>query len=90
MTRKGKSIIREVLNRIKWFENPEEYIVTILHRSVDGEIGSIEIKASNIVEVGSWYIRLSDRIIPFHRILEIRKVDGGIVWRKGCKSARFQ
>ena len=89
MTRKGKSVIREALNRIKWFENAEEYTIRILHRSLSGEIGSFEIPASSIDEIGSWYIRLGDKIIPFHRILEIRRLNGRVVWRKGSKSSTF-
>ncbi len=89
MTRKGKSVIRETLNRIKWHEKPDRYIIRILHRSLDGEIGFIEIRASDIDEIGSWYIRLGGTIIPFHRIVEIRRTNGEIVWRKGYRDATF-
>ncbi len=86
MGKKGKSVIRELLNRIKWSEDPSKYIVKIIHRSMEGEYGTLDIKASKITEIGSWYFSIGETIIPFHRIIEVRHVNGKIIWRKGEKT----
>ena len=89
MGKKGKSIIRELLNRIKWSEDSSKYIVKIIHRGFQGEYGTIEIKASRIDDVGSWYFSIGETIIPFHRIIEVRNISGKVVWRKGDKSYKM-
>ena len=81
----GKFNIRDFLNRIKWHpkENPEDYEIVYVSRGEPNDKAIVNCKY--IVKVyhrGFEYKRGSSIVyIPFHRIIEIRKKSGEIIFR---------
>ncbi len=78
--------LKNILNKLRWDEkeNPNDYLITYRHRGAPGDVK--QIKASMIRSLGKSYFTLSERagdeesVIPFHRILEIRNVNGTTLW----------
>jgi uncharacterized protein (UPF0248 family) len=80
--------LKNVLNRIRW--NPKEradnYLITYRHRGAPGDIKQVYV--SSIRTLGNSYFTISENLdgeettIPFHRILEIRKLsENNVIWR---------
>ncbi|MDH5815860.1 MAG: RNA repair domain-containing protein [Candidatus Nezhaarchaeota archaeon] len=82
------SRIRELLNKIKWYDklNPEDFEVHILHRGAPNDVKVIP--ATNITEVLKNCFKFRDQdgnetVIPYHRVLLIRdRVRGYILYEK--------
>jgi hypothetical protein len=81
--------LREVLNKIFWDKrlNVEDYVLTFIHRGVEGDKKTISCKS--IIKVGrSWFIYRSTKnmgevFIPYHRVLEIKNIKTGkVLWKK--------
>ena len=76
--------IRDILNKIKWDEkeNPEQYIITFIHRGIPGNKRTIkcdwidQIDKSSFTYTGPEGIKT---LIPFHRILEIRNITANVI-----------
>ncbi len=69
--RKGR--VREILEMMTWKpgEDPSEYVITFISR---GAPGDLEVIRGNEAEFRGDRIILSDgRVIPLHRIVEIRR-----------------
>ncbi|MDY6966811.1 MAG: RNA repair domain-containing protein [Halobacteriota archaeon] len=76
-------MIRELLNKIKWTDKLENYEIEILHRGApkDRKI----IPGERITEIRKGYFSYQNRMevtIPYHRVREIRRKDGEIIWKK--------
>jgi uncharacterized protein (UPF0248 family) len=79
--------LKNILNRLRWDENekPEDYIITYRHRGAPEDVKRI--RASSIKNLGKSYFTIQEAdaseetVIPFHRILEIRRTtDESIIW----------
>ena len=79
--------VRDVLNMLKWRpgEGLEKYEIVIVHRGAAGGIKHIDGAAiKDIARKAFVYTEEgAEKIIPFHRVIEIRsKSTGEIVWRR--------
>jgi len=89
------SRIRSILNRIIWHpeEDPSKYEIIFIHRGAPGNLKSIPAWCITKVNPQSFEYSLGGESarIPFHRIVEIRNVElGVVVWRsKRHGSATF-
>ena len=85
-----ESIIRKILNRIKWDsqENILNYEITFLHRGAPND--QLTYPAERIKEIKGSYLIFTDPtteegevLIPFHRIRSIyNKKTNQIIWKK--------
>ncbi|MHA1650534.1 MAG: DUF504 domain-containing protein [Candidatus Helarchaeota archaeon] len=85
-----ESIIRRILNKIKWDteENISDYEIVFLHRGAPNDLKTYP--AERIKEIKASYIVFYDDeaedeevIIPFHRIRRIyNKAKNEIIWEK--------
>lgn len=73
--------IREILNKIKWTCGLEGIEITILHRGAPSDVKII--KGEEIKDIAPRAIICEDLIIPYHRVICIKK-NGMEIWRK-CK-----
>ncbi len=78
-----RGAIEEWLKKVMWGGHREEYIIYIKHRGEDGVETLKPIYAGEIADVRGGYIVIGDEVIPFHRVMEIRKKSGEIVYRRG-------
>ena len=79
--------LKNILNKLRWDEReqPDNYTITYRHRGAPDDV--IKISASRIRRLGKSYFTIEsdgegeETLIPFHRILEIRKLsDDSIIW----------
>ena len=80
--------LKNILNKLRWDrrESGEEYLITYRHRGAPRNVR--QVRASEIRKLGNSFFTLSDpsdaeeTIIPFHRIIEVRRVrDSELIWR---------
>ncbi len=76
-----KGSVKEALAKIKYDprEREEDYYIIIEHRGAYGDIKRIPVE---VIELGHGYFSVGDAQIPYHRILEIVRKDGRVIWRK--------
>ncbi len=86
--------MKNILNKLFWNkkENPSDYTITFVHRGAPGD--RVTISATQIKKVGkSWFvIQRADEesIIPFHRVLAVKKAStGDVLWEKRKAKERF-
>jgi uncharacterized protein (UPF0248 family) len=84
---KIKDIIGKAINSVN---NKEEYIITYVDRSRDQGNRLLQLSTKDVIAVSNWAITLSDNetIIPIHRIVEIKTVDGEVLWKKVISNGR--
>jgi len=84
---KIKDIIGKAINSV---DNKEEYIITYVDRSRDQGNRLLQLSTKDVIAVSNWAITLSDNetIIPIHRIVEIKTVDGEVLWKKVIRNGR--
>jgi len=79
--------LKNILNRLRWDrkENPDDYLITYVHRGAPGDIR--QIRASHIKKLGKSYFTIQDEqsgeetLIPFHRVVEIRNtLKSSVTW----------
>ncbi len=77
--RKGSA--KEALVKIKYDPREEEgdYYIVIEHRGAYGDVKKIPV---DMIELGHGYFFVGETQIPYHRILQIVRKDGKIVWEK--------
>ena len=76
-----RSRIREAVKRGLW-QLRGRFLVCYEHRE-DGESRLKCVEGSRIVHHDSWAIYLDDdTAIPYHRIIEIRGLDGRLLWSR--------
>lgn len=77
---------RDVLNKLKWSPNSnfEKYELVIIHRGAPGDVKAI--KCRDILDLGRGFFEASmagkKTMIPYHRIIEIREINGKAIWKK--------
>jgi uncharacterized protein (UPF0248 family) len=69
------------LRKIFFGGNREKYVVFIRHR-VDNEEELRPIPARFIDDIRRGYIIVGEDMIPFHRVEEIRTIDGKIIYSR--------
>ena len=75
-----KYSIRDILNKLKWHPEFDFEKVSIVY--IDRPIGTSEIEAMEIEEIGHKFIYLKSGVaIPMHRVVEI-KYGGKSYWRR--------
>jgi uncharacterized protein (UPF0248 family) len=74
-----KGSVKEVLAKIKYDprENEDDYYIIIEHR---GDYGSIKKIPVRLIELGHGYFFIDEAQIPYHRILEVVRKDGRVIW----------
>ncbi len=83
--------LRNILNRLRWSETEQadDYEITYRHRGAPGDVRKI--RARTIERIAKSYFTMKtgnsvnseEVVIPFHRVLEIRKLtDGSLIWVK--------
>ena len=79
-----RSVIRQEINRILYGGNPRDYSIVYVDRG-SGSSTLKELPANRVAMVSGWAILLDDMntVIPLHRVVEVRRRDGEIVWRRG-------
>ncbi len=75
-----KCEVKEILSMIYWKpgEDPKRFDIVFISRGVEGGLESI--RASEARLSGD-RLEQGDRVIPLHRIVEIKK-DGQVIWRR--------
>lgn len=77
---------REILNKLKWSPdlNFQNYELVIIHRGAPGDVKIV--KCRDILHLGRGFfeaiIEGRKTLIPYHRIKEIREIDGKVIWKK--------
>jgi len=87
VARRRRNTIRSVLNKIIYLGEASEHVVLYIDRPPGGQQRLAELPVARIVRVNNWAMLLDDgdTVIPLHRVVEIRRRDGKVVWsrRKG-------
>ena len=81
---KRRSVIRQMINKARYSGDPSDYVVLYIDRDpIRGE-RIVELSVDRIKTVSEWAMHLDDdwTVIPLHRVVEIRKRDGSIVWSR--------
>ncbi len=73
--------IEEWLRKVVFSGEKNEYIVFIKHRTDEGVILR-PIPGRFIDDLRRGYLYVGEEIIPFHRVVEIRRKDGTIVYSR--------
>ncbi len=83
--------IEEWLRKVVFSGNKEEYIVFIKHRNDKGVVLR-PIPGRFIDDLRRGYLYVGEEMIPFHRVVEIRRKNGTIVYRRrlGRKNKAFR
>jgi uncharacterized protein (UPF0248 family) len=84
--------LKNVLNKLRWDqrERADEYLITYRHRGAPND--TRQVRASRIRKLGNSFFTLAgesdseETIIPFHRVLEIRNLQEGVVVWRGRKA----
>lgn len=71
--------IEEWLRKVVFSGEKEEYIVFIKHRTDEGVVLK-PIPGKFIDDLRRGYLYVGEEMIPFHRVVEIRRKDGTIVY----------
>ena len=70
--------IRDILNKLKWTNQLDKYVLIYLSRGEPGNVHMVDL--SSLVEVGKngfTYVENGvTKYIPYHRVVEIRSKDG--------------
>ncbi|RLE47978.1 MAG: DUF504 domain-containing protein [Candidatus Methanomethylicota archaeon] len=79
--------IRDVLNKLRWKpgEGLDKYEIVIVHRGALGDVKHIDGASIKDVAKGAFtYVEDGEeKIIPFHRVIEIRlKATGEVIWKR--------
>jgi len=79
-----RSVIRQKINMARYSDDPSEYIIVYIDRDPYSGPRLAELPASRIKAVSEWAMHLDDdwTVIPLHRVVEIRRTDGSLVWRR--------
>ncbi|NJE02748.1 DUF504 domain-containing protein [Thermococcus sp. MV11] len=74
-----KGSVKEVLAKIKYDPREDEgdYYIVIEHRGAYGNIKKIPV---GMIELGHGYFFVGDAQIPYHRILQVVRRDGTVIW----------
>ncbi len=82
--------IEEWLRKVVFSGEKEEYIVFIKHRTDEGVVLR-PIPGRFIDDLRRGYLYVGEEMIPFHRVVEIRRKDGTVVYsrRSGEKKQRL-
>ncbi|AFL95956.1 hypothetical protein CL1_1760 [Thermococcus cleftensis] len=74
-----KGTVKEVLAKIKYDPREDEgdYYIVIEHRGAYGNIKKIPV---GMIELGHGYFFVGDAQIPYHRILQVVRRDGTVIW----------
>jgi len=76
--------LRNLLNKIIWNKNKENFEIVFIHRGEINNRKSILVK--KVIKVGkSYFVYKNDEetIIPFHRIILIKNIKTGeVLWEK--------
>ncbi|MGC9072268.1 MAG: DUF504 domain-containing protein [Acidilobus sp.] len=85
---KRRGMIEEAVRRAVNGGEPENYVIVYVERSPNGRQGLAEVRASEIIGVSRWAMTLKDEetVIPLHRVVEVRSLDGSYVWRRYSKA----
>jgi uncharacterized protein (UPF0248 family) len=85
---KRRNDIREALNKIIYLGLAGDHVVVYIDRPPGGQPRLSELPVSRIRRVTSWAMILNDgdTLIPLHRVVEIKRKDGHIVWRRRTDS----
>lgn len=78
---KKRGEIEKWLRKIFFGMDREKYVLVIKHRSGVGEEYRF-IPFSSIKDIRRGYIYLEEDTIPFHRVVEIRGIDGGVIYSR--------
>ncbi len=83
--------IEEWLRKVVFSGDKEEYIVFIKHRTDEGVVLR-PIPGRFIDDLRRGYLYVGEEMIPFHRVVEIRRKNGSIVYRRrlGRKNEAFR
>ncbi len=75
-----KCKIKEILSMIYWKpgEDPKSFSIVFISRGAENCLEIV--KASEVMFSGD-RLNLGDRVIPLHRIVEIRR-NGQVIWRR--------
>ena len=73
--------IEEWLRKVVFSGEKDEYIVFIKHRTNEGVILR-PIPGRFIDDLRRGYLYVGEEMIPFHRVVEIRRKDGTIVYSR--------
>ncbi len=73
--------IEEWLRKVVFSGEKEEYIVFIKHRTDEGVVLR-PIPGRFIDDLRRGYLYVGEEMIPFHRVVEIRRKDGTIVYSR--------
>ncbi|WP_238375162.1 DUF504 domain-containing protein [Vulcanisaeta thermophila] len=77
--------IREVLNKLKWTNQLGNYVVVYISRGSPNNEEVLDLsRVVNIGRDGFTFIGSGGRetYIPYHRVVEIRRKDGTVVFRR--------
>ncbi|ENN96746.1 hypothetical protein J422_00476 [Methanocaldococcus villosus KIN24-T80] len=74
-------MLKDIINKILWHPKykREDYYLIILHR---GEKDNKKIIPMDKIKLEGGYIIYNDTYIPLHRVLEIRKKNGELIYKK--------
>lgn len=77
--------IREILNKLKWTNQMGDYVLVFVSRGSPNNEEVIDLsRVVSISRDGFTYISGSGRetYIPYHRVVEIRRKDGTVIFRR--------
>ncbi len=79
--------IEEWLRKVVFSGEKDEYIVFIKHRTNEGVILR-PIPGRFIDDLRRGYLYVGEEMIPFHRVVEIRRKDGAIVYSRRLREKK--
>ncbi|MBM3199668.1 DUF504 domain-containing protein [Candidatus Woesearchaeota archaeon] len=70
--------IRDLLNKVKWSENHDDYEISYLDRVLQQEV---RVKFKSISRVEDEFFIIGESSIPLHRVIKVYK-KGKLVWER--------
>ncbi|WP_440059202.1 DUF504 domain-containing protein [Thermogladius sp. 4427co] len=76
-----KGSIEEALKRVFYSGHRDKYVVYVLNRTPLG-VGVKPIHVKDIDDIRGGYIYVKNDVIPYHRVVEIRDINGNIIFAR--------
>ncbi len=79
-----RGMIEEAVRRAVNGGRPDSYVIVYVERTPQGDQRLVEIRGSDVLSVSRWAMTLRDgeTVIPLHRVVEVRSLDGCFQWRR--------
>lgn len=85
-----RGMIEEAVRRAVNGGSPDSYVIVYVERTPEGGQRLVEVRASDVLGVNRWAMTLRDgeTVIPLHRVVEVRSLDGSFHWRRYAEGER--